>query len=152
MKDPHKLFEDYLINHDGRYTSQKKAIATEIFTLNDHFEVEDFIDKIRLKDKKFSRATVYRTIKQLLDANLLQKITSFDGKVLYEHSISQDHHAHVICNICSKIFEIKDNSIEKLIQEECKKLNFIPAYKSLHVYGQCQTPGSCVHRQGQNSN
>lgn len=146
MKNPHKLFEEYLINHDGRYTSQKKAIATEIFNAAEHFEVEEFIDRIRLKDKKFSRATVYRTIKQLLDANLLQKITSFDGKILYEHCTPQNHHAHVICNVCSKIFEIRGKSVENLVKAECDKLDFIPAYQSLHVYGQCSTPTTCKHR------
>lgn len=146
MKDAHKLFESYLNTHDGRYTQQKKAIATEIFELGEHFEVEEFIDTIRQKDKKFSRATVYRTIKQLLDANLLQKITSFDGKILYEHSTPQNHHAHVICNVCSKIFEIKGKAIETIVKTECDKLDFIPAYQSLHVYGQCTDPGTCKHR------
>ncbi len=146
MKTAHEIFENYLVTHDGRYTTQKRAIANEIFTADEHFEVEEFIDKIRLKDKKFSRATVYRTIKQLLDANLLQKITSFDGKILYEHSTPQNHHAHVICNICSKIFEIKGKSIENIVKKECDNLDFIPSYQSLHVYGQCTEPATCSHR------
>jgi Fur family transcriptional regulator, ferric uptake regulator len=142
-KNAHTLFETYLSNNDSRYTSQKKAIASEIFQSKDHFEVEDFIDKIRAKDKKFSRATVYRTIKQLLEARLLQKISSIDGKILYEHSTPQDHHAHVICNICGKIFEIEENAIKSIIDTECKKLGVIPQYLSLHVYGQCENPATC---------
>lgn len=136
-KDAHDLFQDYLESHDSRYTAQKRAIATEIFKTNTHFEVEEFIDTIRAKDKKFSRATVYRTIKQLLEANLLQKISSIDGKVLYEHSTPQNHHAHVICNICGSIQEIKGKSIDNLIESECGKLNFTPTYQSLHIYGEC---------------
>jgi Fur family ferric uptake transcriptional regulator len=137
-KNPHTLFEDYLITQDSRYTSQKKAIATEIFKTKGHFEVEDFIDSIRAKDKKFSRATVYRTIKQLLESNLLQKITANDGKIFYEYSIPQNHHAHVICNICGKIQEIKGKEIDSIIQKECKKLHFSASYQSLHIYGECQ--------------
>lgn len=136
-KNSHDLFQDYLESHDSRYTAQKRAIATEIFKTTTHFEVEEFIDTIRAKDKKFSRATVYRTIKQLLEANLLQKISTIDGKVLYEHSTPQNHHAHVICNICGNIQEIKGKAIDNLIASECKELNFIPTYQSLHIYGEC---------------
>jgi Fur family transcriptional regulator, ferric uptake regulator len=142
-KNAHSLFEKYLLDNDSRYTSQKKAIATEIFKSNDHFEVEDFIDNIRAKDKKFSRATVYRTIKQLLEARLLQKISSIDGKILYEHSTPQNHHAHVICNICGNISEIEESSVKSIIDSECEKLGVIPQYLSLHVYGQCKDPETC---------
>ncbi len=142
-KNAHTLFETYLSNNESRYTTQKKAIATEIFESKDHFEVEDFIDNIRAKNKKFSRATVYRTIKQLLAARLLQKISSIDSKILYEHSTPQDHHAHVICNICGKIFEIEEASVKSIIDSECKKLGVIPQYLSLHVYGQCKDPATC---------
>ena len=136
-KDAHSLFQEYLESHDSRYTAQKRAIATEIFKTKDHFEVEEFIDKIRSNDKKFSRATVYRPIKQLLEANLLQKITGIDSKILYEHSTPQNHHAHVICNICGNIQEIKGKAIDKIIESECGKLNFTPTYQSLHIYGEC---------------
>lgn len=142
-RDPHQLFEEYLSAHDGRYTAQKKAIANEIFNTDEHFEVEEFIDNIRAKDKKFSRATVYRTIKQLLDAKLLQKISSIDGKVFYEYSTPQNHHAHVICNICGKIMEIKETAITNIIKAECEKLQFTPQYQSLHIYGQCNNPKTC---------
>ena len=69
MKKKHTLFDSYLRKNDGRYTQQKQEIATEIFKIKGHFEVENFIDDFRTITKKLSRATVYRTIKQLLDAD-----------------------------------------------------------------------------------
>ena len=138
MKKKHELFESFLQKSDGRYTQQKKSIATSIFKTSGHFEVESFIDKFRSDTQKLSRATVYRTIKQLLDAGLLQKISTRDGKVYYEHATPQNHHAHVICNHCGKIQEIKDQEINTLIQTYCTKLQFNVDYQSLHVYGICQ--------------
>jgi len=138
MSNPHKLFETYLIDNDSRYTAQKKSISNEIFKTKGHFEVEVFIDHLRAKDQSFSRATVYRTIKQLLDAGLLQKISTKEGKVFYEQTRQQKQHAHVICNTCGAISEIKDNVIESYINDHCQRIHFSPEYLSLHVYGICQ--------------
>ena len=36
-----------------------------------------------------------------------------------------------------KILESKNKTIEDAIKKECKKLNFIPEYRSIHIYGIC---------------
>lgn len=137
MKTPHKLFEDYLESKDSRYTKQKRAIVDEIFKIKTHFEVEEFIDRLRAEQNRFSRATVYRTIKQLLEAGLLQKISTRDGKVFYEKGIPDQHHDHIICNTCGRILEIKEGYIDEYLSEYCDKIGFVPEYRSLHIYGQC---------------
>jgi len=138
LKTPHKVFEDYLLAHEGRYTTQKRVIVDEIFKIRTHFEVEDFIDRLRHDKQPFSRATVYRTIKQLLEAGLLQKLSTRDGKVFYERSLANKQHDHIICNSCGKIFEIKEDYIAAYIESFCKMIGFSPEYRSLHVYGRCQ--------------
>lgn len=143
MNDPHLVFEKYLTEHESRYTSQKKEITTEIFNMSDHFEVEDFIESLRKQKKQFSRATVYRTIKQLLDAGLLQKISTKEGKVYYEGTSNQTQHAHVICNECGKILEIKDQRITDLLLECCNDLGITIEYQSLHIYGKCNDITRC---------
>ena len=137
MKNPHKLFEEYLNTHEGRYTPQKKVIVEEIFKTRSHFEVENFIDKLRSDDHKFSRATVYRTIKQLLDAGLIQKISTRDGKVFYERNFSKKQHDHLICNVCGKILEIKEDQIGEQLDQMCQQMGFFPEYRSIHIYGVC---------------
>ncbi len=139
----HEIFEAFLNHEKSRYTSTKRDIADAIFKKTHHFEVETFIDTFEKEDLKLSRASVYRTIKQLLDAGLLQKIPTQDGKVYYEHSLPQSHHAHIICNTCGKIFEIKNNAIESEIQKFCQDIHITPTYQSLHIYGDCQKKETC---------
>ena len=141
--DPHGVFEQYLIDKGGRYTKTKKFISSEIFDLSEHFEVESFIDHLRVKTTDISRATVYRTIKQLLDAGLLQKISTRGGKVYYEQSRPQKEHAHIICNDCGKIVEIHDKSIRDMLAKQSAKMNFKATYQSVHIYGECQVKDNC---------
>ena len=136
MSNLHEKFEAYLASVDSRYTTQKRAIVEEILTRKGMFEVDAFIHDIRKGSKTFSRATVYRVIKQLIEASLLQKITTRDGKVYYEHHKPQQQHHHLICNTCGNIFEIKDASIEKNLEIFCNKQSFHPSYRSLHIYGE----------------
>ena len=141
MKKYLTRFEAYLEKTGGRFTSQKVAIVDEIDKTRTHFEIEAFIDKIRAKDKKFSRATVYRTVKQLLDAGLIQKISMQDGKVFYERTPDHQQHDHLICNVCGRILEIHDEAVGQLLDVLCQKIGFEPEYRSLHIYGKC---GKCA--------
>lgn len=135
--DPHAAFEAYLAKHDSRYTTQKRAIADEIFFRQGHFEIETFIEELRKDGKTYSRATLYRTLKQLLDANLIQKIATKEGKVFYEQNIGTHQHDHIICNSCGKIMEITEDVIDSYVRSYCEKIKFTPQYRSLHIYGEC---------------
>ncbi|RAP24727.1 transcriptional repressor [Candidatus Marinamargulisbacteria bacterium SCGC AG-343-K17] len=138
MTDLHEKFTEYLLSQKQRYTTQRKDIVTAILEKKDHFEIDEFISEVHLQGKRLARATVYRTVKQLLDANLIQKIDAGNGRIYYEYNEELEHHDHMICNQCGKILEIKNNTIEKAIKSECRKLDFQPEYRSLHIYGTCK--------------
>jgi len=138
MKKTHATFEKFLTEQDSRYTSQKQTIVEEIGKIRRHFEVEDFIDKLRHNNTQFSRATVYRTLKQLFDAGLIQKITTKDGKVFYEHNFRRKHHDHIICSVCGSISELSEKIIDQVIDDYCKKTGFSLEYRSMHIYGKCR--------------
>lgn len=138
-KNIHEMFKAYLLEKGFRYTAQRYEIVTEIDKIRTHFEVEDFIDQLRRKKLSFSRATVYRTIKQLLEAGLIQKILTKDGKVFYERGDSHQHHDHFICNQCGKLFEVFDSGIDDILNCYADQIGFVPQYRSLHVYGVCRS-------------
>ncbi len=137
MSKAEKIYKEYLKRTGGRDTQQKRTIITELSKLRSHFDIEDFINEIRKKDSKGSRATVYRVMKGLLKEGFIQKITTNDGKVYYEHNFTNKHHDHIICNSCGKIFEIESDRIENYINEYCETIGFKPEYRSLHIYGTC---------------
>ena len=131
-------FQTYLNEKESRFTSSKKAITASIFNAKDHFEIDEFLVELTNKNIKFSRATFYRTIKQLLDANLIQKVTNREGRTLYEKRLPNSQHDHIICSDCGKILEIEEPKISKQIQSYCNQNGFIPKYRSLHIYVECK--------------
>lgn len=61
------------------------------------------------------RATVYRTIKLLLEAGVLCKLALPNGAPKYTLARAEHHH-HTICVQCSTVSDFRDTTIERLLQ------------------------------------
>lgn len=61
------------------------------------------------------RATVFRTLRLLLDANVICKLTTRDGGVKY--SLARvEHHHHTVCVRCGTVGDFRDVTIERLLR------------------------------------
>ncbi len=146
--DHHQYFAEYLSKHGLKYTTQRKIIIDEIFGNHEHFEIENLVAKVRSKDFKVARATVYSTIKLLLSANLIRKIRLSNNEVRYEHIFGHDHHDHIICLDCNHVVEFHDETIEARQEMVCKKLGFVIERHVHTIYARCvefRKTGTCKH-------
>ena len=61
------------------------------------------------------RATVYRTLKLLLEAGVVCKLALPDGAPRY--SLARvEHHHHTLCVRCGTVGEFRDATIERLLR------------------------------------
>ena len=67
-------FNDYLGRHNLRRTQERIRILQEVFSTHDHFDVETLLFRLRRKKHLVSRATIYRTLKHLLDSKLVRQV------------------------------------------------------------------------------
>lgn len=147
--DHHKVFNEFLQKSGQKYTTQRKNVVNEVFKIHDHFEIESFIGKIRLKNIKVARATVYSTIKLLLECRLIRKIRMSKGETFYEHIYGHDHHDHLICLNCNKVTEIHDEEIENRQVKICEKFGYILESHVHTMYVKCKKlnlTGRCEHK------
>jgi Fur family ferric uptake transcriptional regulator len=64
---------------------------------------------------KVGRATVYRTIRLLLDIGVICKLVMRDGSTKY--SLARvEHHHHLVCVRCGTVEEFLDSTIERLVR------------------------------------
>lgn len=145
-----KVFGDFLEKAGQKYTKQRKNIVNEIFKIHEHFEIESFIELLHKKKIKVARATVYSTLKLLLESKLIRKVRTGRGLIVYEHTFGHEHHDHLICVDCDKVIEIHDAEIEKRQIEICEKLGFILENHTHTMYVRCKKfmeTGSCEQRE-----
>ena len=104
-----------------RYTSQRQAVWDEIKKSEEHRDVEDIYLQLKSNNYNVSRATVYRTIDVLVKNNMVRKMDLGDGRNLFEPSIDDEHHDHMICLDTGKIIEFFDEELEELQDKIAEK-------------------------------
>ncbi len=128
-------------------TSQREAIVELFLRTRDHVSIDELLAKVRKRHPKVGYATVYRTLKLLVDSGLAVERQFGDGQARFE--IVGDHHDHLICIKCSLILEFEDDDIERLQEKIAARLGGFTVLRHRHeLYGLCPkaagaASGSC---------
>src|ERR1700752_2375821 len=93
-------------------TAQREAIVEQFLRTRDHVSIDELLVKVRKRQPRVGYATVYRTLKLLVDSGLAGARQFGDGQARYE--VVGDHHDHLICVKCGLILEFEDDEIERL--------------------------------------
>ena len=129
--------KSYLESNGLKTTAQRDFIADSFFRTNTHISLDELLKKVKRKNPRVGYATVYRTMKLLMDSGLALERHFGDGQTRYENMPEDGHHDHMICIKCAKITEFKNQKIEQLQAETAKKLGYIVINHKLELYGYC---------------
>ncbi len=134
------VFKQYLIKHSLKITPERVRILNEISKINQHFDPDMLLFKLRNKNMKVSRATIYRTLDLLVDCNLVIKNVIGNSNVLYEKKYDTQIHDHFLCMSCGKIIEFYDSDLEKIHKKLAEKYHLSVTDYRHQVFGTC---GNC---------
>lgn len=127
----------YLKQNGLKYTEQRWLIARLILETGGHLDAQSLVAQLKKKHSGVGEATVYRSIKVLCDAGLLETShQDLKGRVLYELP-DAEHHDHMICLDCDAIFEFHDKGIEKLQDQAARNLDFKVSTHKHIIYARC---------------
>ena len=138
MLNPEDKFRNYLKKKGLKFTPEREVILKEIFSLHKHFDIEFLYLRVCRKNKKISRATIYRTLPLLVESGLIVETFHCLGKGSYEHVFGHPHHDHMICLKCGKVIEFSNEKIERLREEVCRKYGFKSIEHRLGIRGYCK--------------
>lgn len=131
-------FLEYLKRKDLKLTNQRKAILLTFWACEGHLSPEELYAQVQTKNPHIGQATVYRTLKLLVDAGLAKEVHfTKDSPILYERVLDRSHHDHLICESCGLNMEVMDPQIERLQEELAEKHGFRLTGHRMNLYGLC---------------
>ncbi|MCP4189871.1 MAG: transcriptional repressor [Planctomycetaceae bacterium] len=139
---PLERFEEYLQSKGKRFTQQRRSLMEHVFKRHEHFDAEDLIDELsRISTpQRVSRPTVYRTLRELVDAGLLRQMT-LGGRAVYEHDYGYPQHDHLHCQKCNKLIEFRSEEVQEFSRRVAREHEFRATGHRLIISGICQECG-----------
>lgn len=117
-----------------RMTGQRRVIADVLQEADDHPDVEELHARAVERDPRISIATVYRTVKLLEEAGILEKVDFGDGRSRYEDA-EREHHDHLIDLTTGAVIEFVDPEIEVLQERIADRLGYRLRGHKMELYG-----------------
>jgi Fur family ferric uptake transcriptional regulator len=135
------ILKDYIRDKRLRYTPQREQVLSVFLSVERHVSAEELYKLVKSRYPEIGYATVYRTMKLLVQADLCEETEFGDGISRYEHKYGHSHHDHLICLKCGSYEEVLDPGIEALQQDLAEKRGFTPLRHRMQIFGVCRRCG-----------
>lgn len=124
---------------DLKVTRPREVIVENILKsrAGEHFTADQLWERLRKKDRRVSKATVYRTLGLLVQKKMVEEHDFGKGEKYYERMVERPHHDHLICIRCGRIIEFENPQIERLQEAIASREGFKIAYHSHKLFGTC---------------
>jgi len=130
-----------------KMTEQRRVIARVLSESGDHPDVEQLHRRAAAIDPRISIATVYRTVRLLEEANILERHDFGDGRARYEE-LSESHHDHLIDVKTGEVIEFQNEEIEALQRKVAEQLGYKLVGHRLELLGIAEDRGKRLAAKG----
>jgi Fur family ferric uptake transcriptional regulator len=135
---PLTRFRSYLRRRNLRMTPERRSVLEVILSREGHFDAEELLQFLRRKNRRVSRATLYRTLDHLREAGLVRMHRFGRGQAHFERNFGRQHHDHMVCNRCQRVIEFVNEDIERLQEEMCAAHGFRSTSHVMQIFGVCR--------------
>jgi Fur family ferric uptake transcriptional regulator len=116
---------EFLSQRGLKITAGRRAIIREIIAFGRPFEAEELLLNLGRNPERVSKATVYRTLKHLVDGGLINQVFFGPAKQsYYDFAGSGAAHAHLADVQSGKIVEFTNPEVVQLCRKIARQLGY----------------------------
>ncbi len=128
------VFRRFLKSKDLKYTPERADILNAIIEIDDVFEAEELLLKMRGQGHDVSKATIYRTIHLLLEAGIITQAL-FDAKQAhYQLIYGKAPRDFMVCMKTGRLIEFVSPELVALRDRICRELGWQPVGHRFQIY------------------
>jgi Fur family ferric uptake transcriptional regulator len=131
-------FRTWLREHNLPVTPQRLTIAEVLLASDRHLSAEDVATELSARGSSIGTATVYRTIDVLVESGLVVERDFGEGFRRFEPARDVPHHEHLLCTVCGKVEEFRDERLERMTTLAAEARGFSRQRHRLVIYGVCR--------------
>lgn len=129
------------LHQDGRRMTPQRRLVLDLFEQigsGSHLSAEEVHRQLVDNQSKVSLATIYRTLRLLVEMDFLQELELRDGGSRFELADAEHiHHHHLVCVRCGRTEEFENEAVLQAGRDACKQFDFELIDSSLNVRGVC---------------
>ncbi|MEY3027005.1 MAG: Ferric uptake regulation protein, partial [Planctomycetota bacterium] len=128
------VFRRFLKSRDLKYTQERADILDAIIARDGAFEAEELLLELRGRGHDVSKATVYRTIRLLIDAGIITQ-SLFDAKQShYELLYGREPRDFMVCMKTGRRIEFRNAELVELRDRICRELGWQPVGHRFQIF------------------
>jgi Fur family ferric uptake transcriptional regulator len=130
-------FRVYLREHGLPVTAQRLGVADVVLHSASHLSADDVASELKGRGSDIGLATIYRTIDLLVQSGLVVERDFGEGFRRFEPARDVPHHEHLLCTICGKVTEFRDERLERMTTLVAESHGYARQRHRLVIYGVC---------------
>ena len=123
---------DELRDQGFKITSPRSQVIEKVAGRDENFTAEELASELA----PIGRATVYRTIRLLLEQGLICRVILSDGSVCYRVS-HRAHHHHLVCVSCGATEDVHLADVETVMTKVREATEYELVSHRIEIYGVC---------------
>jgi Fur family transcriptional regulator, ferric uptake regulator len=131
-------FLGYLAQAGLRKSHGRELVFSQVMGVHGHFTAEELAKLCTEKKLNVSRATVYRVLRDLLEAGIIRETAFGDTHHHFKHVYDEKPHHHAQCVRCHGFIEFPDRKEDEVYHPYLEKQGFKILGHEMHFYGICR--------------
>ena len=134
------IFRRFLKRQGLKFTAERAMILDTVLKQEGVFEADQLLFEMRQDGHRVSKATIYRTLKHLIGANIIIQVLIDSKQAHYELSFGKEPKGHLVCMETNQVIEFEMSELEQLRDRVCREHGFDPVSFHFVVYGVSPAP------------